>query len=77
MGFAGRMETRWRKANQSYMSHQQRISDVAGGIGGLSKVLRMMLQSAMLGLGAYLVIQQEATDHYRGVHSVGPCPGSS
>ena len=61
MGFAGPMEHRWGRLNQSYMIHQQRVSDVSGGIGAFSKVLRMMLQSAMLGLGAYLVIHQEAT----------------
>jgi ATP-binding cassette, subfamily C, type I secretion system permease/ATPase len=61
MGFAGRMETRWRMANQAYMTHQQRVSDMGGGIGAFSKVLRMMLQSAMLGLGAYLVLRQEAS----------------
>ena len=43
------------------MTQQQRVSDVAGGIGSFSKILRMMLQSAMLGLGAYLVLRQEAT----------------
>ena len=61
MGFAGRMQARWRTANQDYLGHQQRISDVAGGFGAISRVLRMMLQSAMLGLGAWLVIRQEAS----------------
>ena len=40
---------------------QQRASDVAGGLGALSKVLRMALQSGVLGVGAYLVIEQQAT----------------
>ena len=35
--------------------------DVAGGLGALSRALRMMLQSAVLALGAYLVLGQEAT----------------
>ena len=61
MGMAGRMENRWSEANQSYMASQQRVSDVTGGLGAFSKVLRMMLQSAMIGIGAYLVIHQEAT----------------
>ncbi len=61
MGMADRMETRWSEANQSYLASKQRVSDVAGGLGAFSKVLRMMLQSAMLGIGAYLVIHQEAT----------------
>jgi ATP-binding cassette, subfamily C, type I secretion system permease/ATPase len=34
---------------------------VAGGLGAISKVLRLALQSGVLGLGAYLVIQQQAT----------------
>ena len=44
-----------------YMRRQQRAADVAGGFGALSKVSRMVLQSAVLGLGAYLVIEQQAT----------------
>src|SRR5204863_4735697 len=36
-------------------------SDITVGLGGLSKVLRMLLQSAVLGLGAWLVIHQQAT----------------
>ena len=32
-----------------------------GGLGAISKVLRLMLQSAVLGVGAYLVIHQEAS----------------
>jgi ATP-binding cassette subfamily C protein len=61
MGFAGRMETRWRKANEDYLVEQLKVSDVSSTIGAVSKILRQMLQSAMLGLGAYLVIHQEAT----------------
>ena len=34
---------------------------MAGGLGAIAKVLRMMLQSAVLAVGAYLVIHQEAT----------------
>ena len=36
-------------------------ADIAAGFGGLSKVLRMVLQSAVLGIGAWLVINQQAT----------------
>src|SRR5439155_576589 len=39
----------------------QRTSDVAGGLGATAKVMRMTLQSAVLGVGAFLVIHQEAT----------------
>jgi ABC-type protease/lipase transport system fused ATPase/permease subunit len=61
MGMAGRMNALWAEANAQYMQSQQRTSDVAGGLGALSKVFRMALQSGVLALGAYLVIQQEAT----------------
>lgn len=61
MGFASHLEARWQAANAAHMTQQQKVSDVAGGIGAFSKVVRMLLQSAMLGLGAYLVIQQQVT----------------
>jgi ATP-binding cassette subfamily C protein len=55
------MNVLWAEANAQYMQSQQRTADVAGGLGAISKVFRMALQSAVLALGAYLVIQQEAT----------------
>jgi len=61
MGMVGRLSGRWDESNRKYRDSQQRISDVAGGLGATSKVLRMMLQSAVLGVGAYLVIHQMAT----------------
>src|ERR1700748_951664 len=61
MGMSGRMTSRWSEANQNYLSGNQRASDVAGGLGAIAKVLRMTLQSAVLAVGAYLVIHQEAT----------------
>ncbi len=61
MGMAGRLGTLWGSANVKYMDAQQRASDVAGGLGAASRVLRMMLQSGVLAVGAYLVINQEAT----------------
>ena len=61
MGMAGRLTRRWSEANQSYLAGNQRASDVAGGLGAIAKVMRMTLQSAVLAVGAYLVIHQEAT----------------
>jgi len=61
MGMFGRLTQRWGQANEKYLEGNQRASDVAGGLGAIAKVLRMMLQSAVLGVGAYLVIHQEAT----------------
>ena len=61
MGMSGRLTRRWSRANQSYLDGNQRASDVAGGLGAIAKVMRMTLQSAVLAVGAYLVIHQEAT----------------
>ena len=61
MGMSGRLTRRWSEANQHYLAGNQRASDVTGGLGAIAKVLRMMLQSAVLAVGAYLVIHQEAT----------------
>jgi len=61
MGMAPRFAAVWNEVNLKYLDSQQRASDVAGGFGAASKVLRMVLQSAVLGVGAYLVILQEAT----------------
>ncbi|MFV0296025.1 MAG: type I secretion system permease/ATPase [Hyphomicrobiaceae bacterium] len=51
----------WQQANGGYLARQQGASDVAGGFGSLSRTLRFMMQSAMLGVGAWLVIQGQAT----------------
>ncbi len=61
MGMVGRIAERWGEANRVYMMSQRQASDVGGGLGAVSKVLRMMLQSAVLGVGGYLVIHQQAT----------------
>ncbi|MHC2621880.1 PrtD family type I secretion system ABC transporter [Bradyrhizobium huanghuaihaiense] len=61
MGMRGRLAARWAEANDSYMATQRSAADITGGFGSVSKVLRMVLQSAVLGVGGYLVINQEAT----------------
>lgn len=61
MGMAERLGAMWSECNRGYQAAQQRAADVAGGLGGLSKVLRMVLQSGVLGIGAYLVIHGQAT----------------
>jgi PrtD family type I secretion system ABC transporter len=61
MGMTGRMSARWGVVNDKYMDSQERASDVAANLGAASRVLRMLLQSAVLAVGAYLVIHQEAS----------------
>ncbi|MEE7459829.1 type I secretion system permease/ATPase [Methylorubrum populi] len=59
MGFADRAVDRYRRANDEHLELQTRTTDVSGTFGAVSRVLRMILQSAVLGLGAYLVIGGE------------------
>lgn len=61
MGMGPRAVDRWLAVNARYVEVQQRLSDVGGGLSSLSKILRMFLQSAVLAVGAYLVINQQAT----------------
>ncbi len=61
MGFADRLTTRWQAINARYLAAQQKASDVAGGLGAVSKAFRTLLQSAMLALGAYLTIKGEVS----------------
>jgi PrtD family type I secretion system ABC transporter len=61
MGLGGRVAERWQKANTDYLAANRRTGDIAGGLGGVSRSLRMILQSAMLAVGAYLVIRQETS----------------
>jgi len=61
MGMSARLQERWSDINAKYLITQQRASDLAGGLGALSRVLRLILQSGVLAVGAYLVIHEEAT----------------
>lgn len=61
MGLAPAISRRYERINDEYLVHQLKASDAAGGIGNITKVLRLLLQSAVLGLGGYLVIQNELT----------------
>ena len=61
MGMTRRLGARWRETNRKFIASQQQTSDVASGFASISKVLRMLLQSAVLAVGAWLVINQQAT----------------
>ena len=61
MGLGGRLRRRWEAGNREHQQTQQRVADVVGGMSTLSRTLRMILQSAVLGVGAWLVINQQAT----------------
>jgi ATP-binding cassette subfamily C protein len=61
MGMVGRIAKRWHELNRNYVASSGRASDVGGGLGAISKVLRLLLQSAILAVGAWLVINQQST----------------
>jgi PrtD family type I secretion system ABC transporter len=61
MGMVGRLAEQWSEANWKYMASHRRASDVGAGFGAMSKVLRMMLQSGVMAVGAFLVINEQAS----------------
>lgn len=61
MGMRDAAFDRWQKARGEALESQIRATDVGGTFSSMTKTLRLFLQSAMLGLGAYLVLQGELT----------------
>jgi ATP-binding cassette subfamily C protein len=61
MGFGSRMGERWAAINADYLASHARASDVSGTLGTVSRILRLMLQSGILAIGAYLVVLGQAT----------------
>ena len=61
LGMERRVIMRFEAASADHIAAQQWAADIAGALGAISKVLRFMLQSAMLGLGAWLVIEGQAS----------------
>jgi ATP-binding cassette, subfamily C, type I secretion system permease/ATPase len=61
MGMVGHLTEHWSKVNQDFLGSNRRASDVAGGLGAVARVLRLTLQSTVLAVGAYLVINNEAS----------------
>ncbi len=61
MGMRDAAFTRWSKTRSRALKDQIAATDVGGTFTSMTKTLRLFLQSAMLGLGAYLVLQNEMT----------------
>ncbi|PYG29098.1 type I secretion system permease/ATPase [Pelagimonas varians] len=59
LGMRGNAFTRWMGARGQALSGQIKSSDLTGSFTTLTKSFRLLLQSAMLGLGAYLVLLGE------------------
>lgn len=61
MGMLDRVSERWQKRQGKVVAWQAKASDKAAVITSITKSFRIIVQSLILGLGAYLVIQQEIT----------------
>ncbi|WP_083225461.1 type I secretion system permease/ATPase [Neptunicoccus sediminis] len=61
LGMRGAVMSRWRKTRNKSLSSNMQSSDVTGAFSSFTKAFRLFLQSAMLALGAYLVLQNELT----------------
>jgi PrtD family type I secretion system ABC transporter len=61
MGMRQQAFSRWHKARAMSLKSHIGSADLLGGFTASTKTFRLFLQSAMLGLGAYLVLQQELT----------------
>lgn len=59
LGMLSALRERWSAVHQNALDHQTRANDAGGGLGAASRVLRLMIQSGILALGAYLAIRQE------------------
>jgi PrtD family type I secretion system ABC transporter len=61
LGMVDRFTVRWSQANERYLRENIRATDVYANLGSGAKVLRYVLQSGMLGIGAYLVVIDRAS----------------
>ena len=59
MGMAPAFQRKWQDINLRHVRDWLAGSDATSGIGAFAKVFRMVLQSAVLGLGAYLAMHNE------------------
>ncbi len=57
MGFGHKALRRFTAASTEHAELQQKLGDLTSSMSAASRVFRLILQSAMLGLGAYLTIQ--------------------
>ena len=61
LGMERQLSDKWLDQRDRMLADQARASDRAGGVIAASKFVRMVLQIAILGVGAWLVLEQEIT----------------
>jgi ATP-binding cassette, subfamily C, bacterial PrsD len=61
LGMTDRFAARWAQTNERYLRENIRATDLHANLGSGAKLLRYVLQSGMLGIGAYLVVSDRAS----------------
>ncbi len=61
MGMLPGIMARWSQRHHRFLAGMSQANDRSGTLGNLSKVLRLLAQSMILGLGAWLVLRGELT----------------
>lgn len=61
MGMRGRLKKRWRRYGENANASAALATDRIGGVSAATKAMRLFLQSAILGTGAYLAIKGEVS----------------
>jgi PrtD family type I secretion system ABC transporter len=61
MGMDSAIGSRWEKLNQAWLLNNRHANDASKGIAAITRAIRAAIQSAMLGIGAVLVINGDAT----------------
>src|SRR4029078_8234327 len=61
LGMVDRFGALWARVNERSLRENIRATDVYANLGSAAKVLRYILQSGMLGIGAYLVVADKAS----------------
>jgi ATP-binding cassette, subfamily C, type I secretion system permease/ATPase len=61
LGMTRRFAARWTRINETFLQENIRAADIYSTLGAAAKVLRYILQSSILGIGAYLVVNEQAS----------------
>ncbi|KID55555.1 peptidase [Pseudoalteromonas luteoviolacea] len=61
MGMQHSLQSRWQAQHQASISHQSEASNLSSVLTAISKILRLALQSVILGAGAWLAVDGQIT----------------
>src|SRR5262249_27142841 len=61
LGMTGGWAARWSRTNEHYIHHNTNLAHVNANLNSAARILRFILQSAVLGVGAYLVVVEQAS----------------